>query len=124
MKINRASAKNESNNKDNPNKNMCALEVAKVFRVDTMVTYLHTVEDLVSALRKRYTVRSRRSSIKGDTVGQLRNSIAKNGDAIAYLVLVKGHVLVLDQNGKTAVDTDPKKRDRRKVVKIYGIYFK
>jgi hypothetical protein len=47
---------------------------------------------------------------------------AKEQHLIAYVILVEGHVLMIDRNGKTLVDTAPRKRDRRKVLDIRGIY--
>ena len=115
-------AKENSNNRENPNQNLCALAVAKALSVDKEVRYLHTVSDIVRAARKSWTVRSRKSSFKGTTVGSLRKEIRTKGDAIAYIVFIKGHVLLLSSEGKTIVDTNPKKRDVRKVTHIYGVW--
>ena len=46
----------------------------------------------------------------------------KEQHLIAYVIRVEGHVLMIDRNGKTLVDTAPRKRDRRKVLDITGIY--
>ena len=55
--------KKKSNNTANNNKNICALRVAEYLRVESMVRYLHTKDDLVRAVRKAYTVRSRMSAV-------------------------------------------------------------
>jgi hypothetical protein len=56
------------------------------------------------------------------TVGAIRKRIAQRGEALAYLVHVEGHVLLLDRDGSTAVDTAPKQRDRRRVIRVQGVY--
>jgi hypothetical protein len=84
--------------------------------------YSQTCTDVVNVLRRKgYTVRSRLSSVKrGSTVGGLRKQLAKLGKGI-YLVRVPGHVLLLNEKGETVVDTDSRKRDRRKVDRLYKI---
>lgn len=114
-----------SNNPVNPNKNICVLAVAKALGADNETRYLHTYEDLVRALRTRYIVRSRTSNVKGKTVGKAREKLASLADdvnAIGFIVRVQGHVMLLDSQGKTIVDTDPRKRDKRKVLNAYVIY--
>jgi hypothetical protein len=46
----------------------------------------------------------------------------KEQHLIAYVIRVEGHVLMIDRNGKTLVDTAPRKRDKRKVLDITGVY--
>ena len=121
MRITRAERRKGSNNATDPNKNVCALHVAYALGVHNKVTYLHTVADLHRAARKRFSVRSVKSMVKGQTVGAVRSSLAAIG-AIAYIVIVEGHTLLLDNKGKTLVDTAPRSRDRRKIVKIHGVY--
>jgi hypothetical protein len=64
------------------------------------------------------------------TVGAVRVRIKRKGvnkssmsDPTAYVVMVDHHVLMLDQQGNTIIDTDPRERDARKIHKIYGVYF-
>ena len=111
----------DSNNPTNRNKNVCAMHVAAALGVNHRVIFLHTFADLLRAARKRFSARSVRSKVKGDTVGAVRPSLADIG-ALAYIVVVDGHVLLLDADGKTHTDTAPVKRDRRKIVAIYGVY--
>tara|TARA_R110000824_G_scaffold101190_2_gene240346 strand:- start:475 stop:996 length:522 start_codon:yes stop_codon:yes gene_type:complete len=79
----------ESNNPDNPNQNKCAQAVAKWLGVADKVRYLHNVDDLVRASRKKFTVRSRLSEAKKLlpkkklTVSQFRK-IAKDISDKAY----------------------------------------
>lgn len=112
----------DSNNKHNPNQNICALAVARALGVNDNVRYLHVMEDLVRAARTKYTVRSRKSLLKADTVGALRKEIQEKIDALAFIVRVDGHVILLDCNGNTVVDTDPRKRDKRKVTHVYAVW--
>ena len=105
--------KNTSNNSENNLKNICVLKVAKKLGVDHTVHYLHCVKDLVRATRNKYTVRSRLSSLgKNPTVGKIRSKLSKEKGL--YIIRVKGHVLLMDSEGKTIVDTSPRKRDKRK----------
>jgi hypothetical protein len=75
-------------------------------------------------------VRSRKSATsKAKSVGQLRKllpMIAKKETetVLGYLVAVPGHVLVLDANGTTVVDTAPRKRDSRSIVQVHAIITK
>jgi len=102
--------------------------------------YSQFTKDVVAILRRKgWSVRSRRSSIpKRATVGGIRNKLraltldemvvaGRHGSTInsrlipTYLVQVEGHVLLLNGIGSTVVDTDPRKNDRRKVLRIYKI---
>ena len=127
----RANSKANSNNPDNPCKNICGLAVAKELGVDSSVHYLHRVQDLVRAARTRYTVRSRMSSVRAKTVGSIRKELDNlsekqydNGSKIVfgYLIRVDRHVLLLNEHGRTIVDTDQRKRDRRMVTHLYIVY--
>lgn len=81
-------------------------------------------------LRKHgYCVRSRFSKLpKNPTIGKARKVIQNLNDTpgTKYLITVHGsgycHCLVLDKNGVTIVDTDPRKRDKRKIVSIKAIF--
>lgn len=121
--MNREHQKLMSNNKNNNLKNICALAVAKHLNVDHTVHYLHTINDLVRASRNRYLVRSRKSTFRGKTVGAIRREIFKV-DCHYLIVRVEGHVLLLDKNGNTIVDTAPRKKDKRKITHIYGVWIK
>ena len=120
--------KQGSNNKQNPNKNICALRVAQALDVDDKVRYIHTIKDLVRASRFRWQVRSRNSKLikKGKTtVSQLKKKlkthITKETNILALIVHVDGHVLLLDSDSSVIVDTDPRKRDVRKVFNVYAV---
>ena len=116
----RSQHRKKSNNPENRAQNLCALSVAKYLGVNGLVTYLHTMPDLVRATRKAYTVRSRKSSVRANTVGKARKTLA-NLDGRYYMVRVKDHVLLLDTNGNTLIDTDPRKRDKRKITHLYAV---
>jgi hypothetical protein len=75
--------------------------------------------------RNGFAVRSRMSSIpKGASVGKARAAIAKLKDPAGtlYMTSVSGHLILLDANGQTIVDTAPRKRDARKVYSIYAVW--
>jgi len=83
----------------------------------------------LSILRRHgNAVRSRKSKMKGLTIGKVRDSIRGLNDPIGtkYFVVVSGsrycHAMVLNRTGNTIVDTDPRKRDKRKVYSIHAVY--
>lgn len=117
----RATSKQGSNNKF---KTICSTEVCRFFEAENEVRYLHTISDVVRAIRKKgYKVRSRLSQIKkGSTVGSTRKQLAKLGNGF-YIVRVESHVLLLSPSGTTIVDTDSRKRDRRKITHLYKVYY-
>ena len=124
--MNRKALRDGSNNPDNPNKNLCGYAVARALGVDEATRYIHTIEDLQRAIRSMWSLRSVKTkmSVKAGrtTVGAIRKRIAAKGEALAYLVHVEGHVLLLDKDGSTSVDTAPVQRDRRKVLRVQGVY--
>lgn len=134
MALNRQSLKDRSNNKENPNKNWCGLTVANALGVADATLYLHTWSDLARAIRTCWSFRSVKTMLKvkpyQTTVGAVRVRIRRKGtnkpsisDPTAYVVMVDHHVLMLDTEGNTIIDTDPRERDARKIHKIYGVYF-
>ena len=134
MTLNRQNLKDRSNNKENPNKNWCGLTVANALGVAHATRYLHTWSDLARAIRTCWSFRSVKTTLKvkpyQTTVGAVRVRIKRKGvnkssmsDPTAFVVMVDHHVLMLDQQGNTIIDTDPRERDARKIHKIYGVYF-
>jgi hypothetical protein len=73
-----------------------------------------------------YSVRSRKSAFKGaKTVSQVSKVVKSYEDYtpdVYYLIHVDRHVLLLNSDGKTVVDTDPRKRDRRKVISVRAVF--
>ena len=129
MRKYRIQMRNDSNNETNPNKNVCALAVDKVLCCDQQTRYLHNWGDLQRAIRSLWSMRSVKSYVNAkpdSTVGSLRKAMhdyaTNEQHLIAYVIRVEGHVLMIDRNGKTLVNTAPRKRDRRKVLDIKGIY--
>lgn len=124
--MNRKALRDGSNNPDNPNKNLCGYAVARALGVDEATRYIHTIADLQRAIRSMWSLRSVKTKmgVKAGrtTVGAIRKRIAAKGEALAYLVHVEGHVLLLDKDGSTSVDTAPVQRDRRKVLRVQGVY--
>ena len=131
-------AKRNSNNHLNNSQNVCIQAVAFVLNgANEKVRYLHNCEDLIRAVRlSGFQVRSRKSNLKKNaTVGSAREVIkklkAKEEEKFfwfqvptrAYIVRLEGHILLLDGEGKTIVDTDPRKVDRRKVTGFYAVSF-
>ncbi len=110
-----------SNNRLNPDQNVCGQRVCIVLGVSDNVRYLHHESDIVRAIRTRFSVRSVKSAVRATTVGAARDKVAKI-NAVCFVCFVAGHVLLLDSTGKTIVDTAPRKRDRRRITAIYGVY--
>jgi hypothetical protein len=78
--------------------------------------------------RAGYSVRSRLSKLakSEQTVGAARNKLKQIADnepcIIAFIMRVKGHVLVIDTNGKTVIDTAPRLRDKRRILGLFAIF--
>jgi hypothetical protein len=84
-------------------------------------------EDQILAILRRhgYAVRSRMSRLEDSpSVGRSRTKIQRMRDPLGtmYLVIVKGHALLLNQEGRTVVDTDPRLRDSREILSIYAVF--
>ena len=120
--------RNNSNNRRNTNKNICVLAVADKLGVSEDTRYLHTMEDLTYAIRKRWSCRSVKTALKvkpfkttvSQAVKQMRTHEAD--DLVAYVVGVPGHVLLMNKHGDVEVDTAPRKADRRRIDAVYGVY--
>ena len=80
--------------------------------------------------RHGYAVRSRTSQLpsKGRTVAGIRQKLAQiaagEPQIQAFAVTVRGHVLVVDRNGQTVVDTAPNYTRRKQVVTVHAIWRK
>jgi len=77
--------------------------------------------------RAGYAVRSRMSKLgKRPTVGSIRKKAAEiaaqEPQIKAFIVKVERHVLVMDRQGNTVVDTAPRKRDARRVYKFVAVW--
>lgn len=120
--------RSRSNNAQNTNKNICVLSVARALGVSEDTRYLHTMGDLKYAIRKRWSCRSVKSALRvklnqttvSQAVKAMRDHDAEN--LVAYVVGVPGHVLMFYSDGDVAVDTAPRKSDRRRIDGIYGVY--
>ena len=136
MTMLRDNFKAKSNNSENNNQNICAQAVARALGAsDGSVRYLHCIDDIVRAARMTgFQVRSRKSNLKkNSTVGAARKIIQKLAakeneneifcvaQPVAYIVRVAGHALLMDNDGNTIVDTDPRKADRRKITHFYAV---
>ena len=117
--------KASSNNTTNQNKNICTMYVCDMFDVSENVRYLHTMKDVVRALRTKWTVRSRRSSFKAKTVSQFKDELRKKNVYGNFVIGVQGHVLAIinsEKHGIVIADTDSRKSDRRTITCIYVVY--
>lgn len=119
--MNRAGKRSRSNNPHNPNKNICTQALCVYLGVAEAVRYLHTIGDVKRAARVKYSVRSVLSSIKSKTVGGARKHLHDIG-AEYFICWVDGHVVLLGTDGDTLIDTDPRVRDRRKLIGIWACY--
>ena len=116
-------------------KTVCTSSVIAHFGISPR-TYHYSghMSDIKRILRRGgFSVRSRKSAVKiprkrwNDkclpSVSKIRPLLRKLNDApdARYLVLVERHVLLLDHDGATIVDTDPRKVDRRKVQGVWVV---
>ena len=74
-----------------------------------------------------FRVGLRNETFKGaTTVNQLIKLIKKHNNKeenVVYYVGVRGHVLLINSEGKVVVDTDPRfKADRRRVLSVYAVF--
>ena len=73
-----------------------------------------------------YAVRSRKTAFKkAKTVSALKKAIKGYTDLsenVCYYVHVNGHALLISANGEVLVDTDPRQRDRRRVLCVKAIF--
>jgi len=108
----------------------CATSVLKFFGVKGVTWNDRTKTNVWDATLRRsgFSVRSRFSKLKANerSVGGSRRKLAEvarnEPDLLAFVVRVKGHVLVMDRNGKTVVDTAPRNRDHRKLLKVVAVF--
>ena len=119
-------------------KTICSSNVLAYFGIDCSTYHYSACLKQIAAILRRngWACRSRDSRIKckianldngkNPTIGSVRKAIKarKWGDPArtCYAVCVPGHILLLDWNGNTIVDTDPRSRDRRKVWAIRAIF--
>lgn len=119
MKIDRKKLIADSNNPDNPNYNICALDIAQWLGVEDSVKYLHIMPDLLLACRSEYLV----SEIKG-CAGKTFNSVKKHMSdfvGFCYIVLINGHVFLANNLGEVVVDSDEGTGYEESIVKVYAI---
>jgi hypothetical protein len=126
MQTTRQRRRAASNNRENPNQNKCGLAIAQALGVDDKVRYLHTIRDLKRAASHYFSVRSRATALglkkgKRTTVGSMRRHCALQG-ARWFLVWTPLHVLLLNAKGTTIIDADPRKRDSRPVLGVWGLF--
>lgn len=78
--------------------------------------------------RNGFAVRSRASKIKSKTVGGARSELKaiaiEEPQIEAFVVRVNGHVLLLNTDGKTIVDTSPRRIDRRCLKGVLAVWRK
>ena len=119
--------KKHSNNKVNPNQNICTQAVTKYFGTENLFRYLHKIDDIVTSVRKKHTVRSRTSQVKNTSVAKARQKLQQltekeNLNPLGYIIGVPGHALLLSPTGDVLVDTAPRQRDRRIINRCYVVY--
>jgi len=80
-----------------------------------------------SILGKHFNYRSRKSSV-AKTIGKARGDIKRLNEEAYYFVVVWGsgycHAMILDNEGKTVIDTAPRSKDKRKIHSIHAIFKK
>jgi hypothetical protein len=110
-------------------KTVCTSWVLAALGIDKARYHYSGKPDQIKSVLRRagYAVRSRLSRLpRGCSVGRSRSRISTWDDptGVSYVVWVSGHLLMLDSSGATAVDTSPRKRDRRVVLGVWAVYNK
>tara|TARA_R110001606_G_scaffold266570_1_gene415529 strand:- start:200 stop:628 length:429 start_codon:yes stop_codon:yes gene_type:complete len=115
-------------------KTICTSAVLAYLGIDaSQYHYSGLHEQRAGVLRRHgWAVRSRASTIakKGRTMGTLRAAIlahaGKDPAGTVYMVRLryggKRHAILVDGEGRTVVDTDPRKVDRRAVVSVHAVW--
>jgi hypothetical protein len=88
--------------------------------------YSGTERQMIGIARRKWSVRSCRSKLgKSATVGNSREALRRvamaDPEIVGFVVIVKGHALMLGCSGRTIVDTAPRKRDSRPILSIYAV---
>ena len=104
-------------------KNVCTGAVLQFFGIGRNEYHYAEDADTVKQVlrRKGYSVRSRMSAFRirdrVTSIGKLRIALRKYDGSKRnfYYVGVQGHAMVLNGEGRTIVDTAPRKRNTRKV---------
>ena len=110
-------------------KTPCASAALRYFGATGITWNARTKENVWegSLRRARFSVRSRFSKLsKSETTvgaarGKIRQIAEREPNIRGFIARVKGHVLVIDLEGNTVVDTDPRKADRRKLLGLVAI---
>ena len=118
----RYGVKKHETHKSGRRKTVCTTAVLAFLGVEpSSFHYSDRRRDVERLLRANgFSVRSRMSSVpkRARTVGALRTWLASQSEDGLFYVSVPGHAMLLDRHGNTVVDTDPRQRDRRRVVAI------
>jgi len=101
MKKQREKAIKCSNNQQNPGQNICCLEVIKYLRLEHMAGYLHFEDDVLRTVKLRYKVK-RKKKLEGKRLIFVRIS---GRNAEKYLITTDNHVLLIDFENYTTIDT-------------------
>ena len=115
-------------------KTVCTSHVLAWFGIDaSSYHYSGTEAQRAGVLRKHgFAVRSRRSALFAPTMGKLRAAIrGHNGDpaGTVYMVWIhcgprSTHLILVDSDGKTIVDTAQRKRDKRRIISVKAVFRK
>lgn len=118
--------------KSGKKKTVCVTVVLTALGVDlNAFHYTNVYADILR--RNGFAVRSRKSAVgKNATIGSCRAKLAQisreEPQITAYVAHVvygrSAHLILLDAEGKTIVDTAPRTRDKRRVYKIYAVWKK
>ena len=109
----------------------CAGATLKYFGVNGVTWNNRTNKNVFRDTLRRhgFAVRSRKAKLGSiKTVGSARARIAQMAKdephVLAFMVTLKNHVLVVDTNGQTVVDTAPRIKDKRKIEAIDAVFIK
>ena len=114
--LDREEEKKHSNNRYDPNKNICCLSITNYFGTTKLWEYLHNSGDLIISISKKHNVLDKDFLVKNLIVEDAReilkkNSLKENVRVKGYLLSLDDHTILLNEFGKTIVDADPEYQD-------------
>lgn len=104
---------------DNQNKSFCSSAVASYLGTYHLTPYLHTLGDIIISISKKYNLYNLDRIVKEYTIDNSRSILKNMSTSInlkGYLIGVEDHIMLLDVNGDTLVDTDPQDSEDKRII--------
>ena len=103
---------------DNQNKSFCSSAVASYLGTYHLTPYLHTLGDIIISISKKYNLYNLDRNVKGYTVDNVRRRLRSmsTNKTKGYLIGVEEHIMLLDTDGNTVVDTDSQDGEDKRII--------